>query len=108
MKNEREKILHAISQLAGQMFGKGGGNVFLYGSQARNDAGPDSDWDLLVIIDDSVADADAFNRYAFPFAEIGWHFNAQITPIHYTRSQWEAQRNTLFYHNVSAQAIRLK
>jgi predicted nucleotidyltransferase len=28
--------------------------VIVFGSQARGDAGPDSDWDLLVIVDDAA------------------------------------------------------
>jgi predicted nucleotidyltransferase len=28
--------------------------VILFGSHARGDAGPDSDWDLLVVVDDDV------------------------------------------------------
>lgn len=57
---KRDKIFNAISALARQMFGNGGGRVFLYGSQARNDAGPKSDWDLLIITDDSVETADNY------------------------------------------------
>jgi predicted nucleotidyltransferase len=30
--------------------------VWLFGSRARGDATPDSDWDLFVVVDDSVAD----------------------------------------------------
>ena len=29
--------------------------VILFGSRARGDAGPDSDWDLLVVVDDKAA-----------------------------------------------------
>ena len=104
---KRDKIFNAISALARQMFGNGGGRVFLYGSQARNDAGPKSDWDLLIITDDSVVTADNYLSFAFPFAEIGWYLDAQITPLHFSQSQWDAQRDTNFYQNVTAEAIRL-
>src|SRR3954465_8341613 len=30
--------------------------VWLFGSRARGDATPDSDWDLFVVVDDSAAD----------------------------------------------------
>lgn len=107
---KKDRILREISRVARQVFGDGSGYVYLYGSQARNEGQPNSDWDLLIITDDNAASADdndAFRRYAFPFAELGWHLGAQITPIHYSRSQWEAQRNTVFFHNVTAEAIRL-
>ncbi len=32
--------------------------VWLFGSRARGDATPESDWDLFVVVDDSVDDAD--------------------------------------------------
>lgn len=107
---KKDRIIREISRLAKQMFGNGGGRVYLYGSQARNDAGPQSDWDLLVVTDDPDAtanDEDNFMRFAFPFAEIGWHLGAQITPIHFTRSEWEAQQGTSFFINVTSEAIRL-
>ena len=32
--------------------------VWLFGSRARGDSTPESDWDLLVVVDDSVDEAD--------------------------------------------------
>lgn len=106
---KKEKILREISRLAKQMFGNGGGSVYLYGSQARDEATMQSDWDLLVITDDHLSphDGDEFMQFSFPFMEMGWKLGAQITPIHYSRSQWDAQRDTLFYHNVITEGIRL-
>jgi predicted nucleotidyltransferase len=36
--------------------------VIVFGSHARGDAGPDSDWDLLIVVDDEV-----------PKSQIDWH-----------------------------------
>ena len=94
---KKDKILREISRVAKQIFGNNNGHVYLYGSQARGDANPQS----------VANDIDAFRKYAFPFAEIGWHFGAQITPIHFTHSQWEAQRGTPFFINVTSEAIQL-
>lgn len=33
--------------------------------------------------------------------------NEQITPLLYTRSEWDAERNTAFYLNVQKDAILL-
>lgn len=102
-----DKILLDISRLAHIMFRKNEGRVFLYGSHARGDASENSDWDLLIVTDDSISTDDDFKKYAFPFAEIGWKHGEQITPLHYTNSQWEMQKSTLFYQNVTKDAIRL-
>lgn len=104
---KKEIILQELSRITHIMFGNGGGSVYLYGSQARGDENIHSDWDILVITDDSHSSSDDFARYAFPYAELGWKFGEQITPLHYTRSQWEAQRGTPFYINVNTEAILL-
>ena len=104
---KKDIILKELSRVARQMFGNGEGCVYLYGSQARGEGRRDSDWDILVITEDSFSSADDFAKYAFPYAELGWKYGAQITPLHYTRSQWEAQQGTPFYINVNTEAIRI-
>ncbi len=100
-------IIGEIKRLASRLFGNRSGAVYLYGSRARGEALDDSDWDLLIITDDAISTSDDFERYAFPFAEIGWRLGEQITPLLYTRSQWEAQRDTAFYRNVVTDRILL-
>lgn len=107
---KKDKILREISRVARQILGNNNGRIYLYGSQARGDVNPHSDWDLIIVTNDNLSvanDIDTFRKYAFPFAEIGWHFGAQITPIHFTHSQWEAQRGTPFFINVTSEAIQL-
>lgn len=104
---KKDVILKELSRVASLMFGHGEGSAYLFGSRARGDESRYSDWDILVITEDRYSSADDFGKYAFPYAEIGWKYGEQITPLHYTRSQWEAMRNTQFYHNVNAEAIRL-
>lgn len=104
---EKNIIIEELRSLAHKMFSGREGDVYVYGSRALGNASESSDWDILIITDDAVSTVDDFSKYAFPFAELGWKHGQQITPLHYTRSQWENERSTLFYHNVSSQAIRL-
>ena len=38
-----------------------GGHAFLYGSQARNEARPDSDWDILILLDKPKIEAEDYD-----------------------------------------------
>ncbi len=104
---KQEEIMTQLSSLAHRMFADGQGEVFLYGSRAQVTATPHSDWDLLIVTDDILSTSDDFEAFALPFAEIGWHYGEQITPLHYTRSQWAAESSTTFYQNVVSTRIRL-
>lgn len=101
------KILNEIRKLANRLFANLPASVYLYGSRARGEADDNSDWDIIIIADDSIASNDAFERFAFPFTEIGWHLGEQITPLLYSKSEWNAERDTAFYLNVETDAIRL-
>lgn len=101
------KILGEIRRLAHQLFSNLPASVYLYGSRARGDAGVDSDWDILIVTDDSMSTKDAFEKFAYPFTEIGWRLGEQIPPLLYTRSEWDAERDTSFYLNVQNDSILL-
>lgn len=107
MKTDTGTIISLLRRIKKEIFPEGKGEVFLYGSRARGNATKDSDWDLLILTDDSLESSDPFLSFAFPFAELGWKVGEQITPIHYTRSQWASFITTPFYQNVIKDAIPL-
>ncbi len=107
MMTRHKRVLNEIKALVGRLFANLPASVYLYGSRARGDSDDNSDWDILIVTDDTIYDKDAFERYAFPFTEIGWRLGEQITPLIYSRSEWNAERNTAFYLNVKNDAIRL-
>lgn len=104
---QHNKVLTELKRLAHQLFANLQGSVYLYGSRARGEACQNSDWDILIVADDSVDKKDAFEKLAYPFTEIGWKLGEQITPLLYTQSEWAAERNTAFYLNVQNDAILL-
>lgn len=101
------RVLSEIRRLARELFANLPASAYLYGSRARGQAQSDSDWDILILADDSLSTEDSYERLAYPFTEAGWRLGEQITPLLYTTSQWEAERNTAFYINVQNDAIRL-
>jgi len=105
--NSHNKILSEIKSLAHRLFSDLPASVYLYGSRARGEATIDSDWDVLIVADDSVDTKDAFEKYVYPFTEIGWKLGEQIIALLYTKSEWDAERDTSFYLNVQRDAILL-
>ena len=104
--SKEQIILDRIHQLAEKCL-PAGSNVWLYGSRARGDYHDGSDWDLLLLIDkDRIANAD-HDSYAYPFVALGWDFGESISPILYSRKQWESYSLTPFYKNVEQDKISI-
>lgn len=80
--------------------------LLLYGSRARGDARPDSDWDLLILIDKPKITADDYD-VTYPFRELGWSINEEINPQIYSETQWRRWTFLPFYKNVERDKILL-
>jgi predicted nucleotidyltransferase len=99
-----EQIFNKIQDLKRQLLPDE--KVILFGSQARGDACEDSDWDLLLILNKKGKDRWAdFDKYAYPFTEIGWEYGVAINPLLYTREEWEQGNLFPFYKNVMHEGI---
>ena len=82
--------------------------AILYGSEARGDARPDSDIDLLILLDGDKLSLEREMEVTGPLNEIEWQTGVLVSPIMMLRSQWENRPfKTPFYINVMNEGIRL-
>lgn len=61
--------------------------VILFGSRARGDAGPDSDWDLLVLVD-GVVDSQRADAISQHLLELQSETGACLSAIVHSREEW--------------------
>ncbi len=82
--------------------------LILFGSRARGDAGPYSDMDVVVILDDasSEKDLDSVSDCAW---EAGFEYGIVIVPVVFTRGEWEnsPERYSLFAQAVETEGVPL-
>jgi predicted nucleotidyltransferase len=93
------KVIDNIKQVAERVLPKGS-LLYLYGSRARGDWHDGSDWDLLLILDKPQLEHEDFNRYSYPFVEMGWEIGEDIRPHAYTKQEWFNGPHAMFYYNV--------
>ncbi|MBR1466078.1 MAG: nucleotidyltransferase domain-containing protein [Bacteroidaceae bacterium] len=79
--------------------------VILFGSRARGDFSSNSDWDILLLLDNDKLSQQELTDYSYPFWELGWQINQMIHPIIYTKSEWVNKNNPIFRNNVEKDGI---
>ena len=65
MMKQKEEILYAIKEVIAQVMPTGA-RVVLLGSQVRNDAREDSDWDILILLDKEKLEEADHDKYVYP------------------------------------------
>ena len=96
---ERTQVIDHIKLKAQEVLPKGS-TLYLYGSQARGDYQSDSDWDLLLLLDKTHLEHGDFDKYSYPFVEMGWEIGEDIRPHAYTKAEWFNGPHAMFYYNV--------
>jgi len=81
--------------------------IYLFGSRARNEARDDSDWDLLILLDKKKVEYNDYGLYSYPFAELGWELDTDISAKIYTVDQWEKYNFFPFFKNVQKDGIEI-
>ena len=96
---ERQQVIDHIKQVAARVLPKGS-TLYLYGSRARGDWNAESDWDLLILLDKPKRDKKDWENYAWPFTEMGWDVNEDISARTFTKNDWFNGPHTMFFFNV--------
>lgn len=84
-----------------------GAHVWLYGSRARGEQHPASDWDLLILLDKPRSEPHDFDTFAYPFVELGWDYTANVNPQVYTYGEWASRAITPYYNNVEHDKVMI-
>ena len=75
--------------------------LILFGSYARGDNRPDSDIDILVLLDKDRITLDDRKRIGYPLYDIQLETDTLISPRLVSKNQWEKKHSiTPFYKNV--------
>ena len=82
--------------------------IILYGSRSRGDSGPDSDWDLLILVEGPSDDQRA-DRIRHRLYEVEWECDEVISSIVRSRKEWNSGLYQVmpFHQSVEREGIRL-
>ena len=81
--------------------------VVLFGSRARGDERPDSDWDVLIIVNQDRADFATFMKVGNPLYDFADENGIEINPVIFTKKQWENAKPSLFKHHILEEGVIL-
>jgi predicted nucleotidyltransferase len=75
--------------------------VYLYGSRARGDMKPDSDWDLLILLNKEKITSEMEKNVTSALYDLEFEIGEVISPMVYAENEWNTKHKvTPFYTNV--------
>ena len=98
------QILENIRQLKRQLLPND--RLILFGSQARGDARPDSDWDLLLLLNKPEKEETDEDK-SYEFVLMGWKLGVYLSIKLYTENEWKKRKNSPFYENVEQDGFEI-
>jgi len=105
MKSKTQNITHLIRKNISLIDPKA--EVILYGSRARGDERPDSDWDILILTDYPV-DLSKERDFRNNLYELELETGESFSVFAYSKNDWTTkQKITPFYDNVIQEGVTI-
>jgi uncharacterized protein len=97
--NDSSDILAEIKRLVTAKYSSA--KIYFYGSRARGDMHKESDWDLLILINEEKITPEIEQDITYPLYDLEFETGQVISPMVYSEKEWNTKyRITPFYHNV--------
>jgi predicted nucleotidyltransferase len=82
--------------------------AFLFGSRARGDNKPDSDWDILILINNQIVTSEIEDKFRDVLYNIELESGQIISAFIYPKSYWQKKmRYSPLYKSIKKEGIKL-
>jgi predicted nucleotidyltransferase len=103
MKNQKEIVLSMIKKQVKEI--DPSADIILYGSRARGDERPDSDWDILILVN-TEADIETEKLFRHKLFEVELLLGEALSTFVYNKQEWKSKYwMTPLYKNISNEGI---
>ncbi|MCD4774254.1 MAG: nucleotidyltransferase domain-containing protein [Bacteroidales bacterium] len=105
--NNKEK--HIVKLIKSRIYQKNpDAEVILFGSHARGEAQTDSDWDILILLNNLNVDRKTEKEYREELFDIELEIGEPISTFVFSRNDWETRHSiTPLYQNIKQEGISL-
>ena len=105
MENEKSIVLNKIKSIIKQIDPQA--EVILYGSRARGDERPDSDWDLLILVN-TKADLDYERIFRHKLFDLELELEQSFSVTVHNKNEWKLKHwLTPLYQIIAREGIRI-
>ena len=105
MSNQKEIVLAMIKKQVREIDPLA--DIILYGSRARGDARPDSDWDILILVN-STADIETEKVFRHKLFDVELELGEALSTFVYNKQEWNSKYwMTPLYKNISIEGIMI-
>ena len=105
MKTDKSIVLQRIKTVVSEI--DPSADVILYGSRARGDEHPDSDWDLLILVS-SKTDLDYESIFRHRLYEIELELDVSLSTTVHNKNEWRSKHwMTPLYQNIIKDGLRI-
>jgi predicted nucleotidyltransferase len=106
MTSKERHIVQIISNRIKEMDPKA--EVILYGSHARGQARQDSDWDILILLDQQNVTLEIEQKFRHHLIDIELEIEEPISVFVRSKKVWETKyRVTSLYHNIKSEGLKV-
>ena len=105
--NKKDEIINKITALASAKYPDS--EIYIYGSRARGDSRPLSDWDILILLNLKNIPFELETKLMDDFYELELETGEVFSPLIYSKKEWARKHSlTSLFENIQKEGIRIK